>query len=56
MALLTIDPRREPPDANLRRRQRLNGASRPAFSAAATSPLDNDRTGNHQTEENQHHD
>jgi hypothetical protein len=35
--------------------QRLNGASRRAFSAAAASPLDNNRTGNHQTEENRHH-
>jgi hypothetical protein len=26
----------------------------PAFSAAAASPLDNDRAGNHQTEEDRH--
>jgi len=31
-------------------------ANRARHSAAATSPLDNDRTGNHKTEENQHHD
>jgi hypothetical protein len=50
----TTTPRGTRPSPTTTVRRRLNGALR-RTSAAAASPLDNDRSGNHQTEENRHH-
>jgi hypothetical protein len=50
----TATPRGTRPLPTTTGRRRLNGASRRVFSAVAASPLDNDRAGTHQTEENRH--
>src|SRR5437667_10666881 len=51
----TAAPRGTRPSPTTTGPQRLNDASRRAFSAAAASPLDNDRAGIHQTEATRHH-